>query len=51
MCQDRWHYPHGYIPVTLARDRTGQFQKGMVGMMFWYGGHWAFWQAGPGSTR
>ena len=23
-----------------------QIQKGMVVMMFWYGGHWAFWQAG-----
>ena len=23
-----------------------QFQKGMVVMMFWYGGHWAWWQGG-----
>ena len=23
-----------------------QFQKGMVLMMFWYGGHWAWWQGG-----
>ena len=32
--------------MTVDPYLKGQFQRGMVVMMFWYGAHWAFWQAG-----
>jgi len=33
------------VSLELATGKAYS-RKGMVVMMFWYGGHWAFWQAG-----
>ena len=34
------------MPTLGLAILDSQFQKGMVVMMFWYGGHWAWWQGG-----
>jgi len=34
------------VPTLGLAILDSQFQKGMVVMMFWYGGHWAWWQGG-----
>ena len=34
------------MPTLGLAILDSQFQKGMVVMMFWYGGQWAWWQGG-----